>query len=372
MSGRTQDDTQDTTSSKRRLRIATWNVCWFANLFDQNDDLVDDNGNSAMHNVPRRRQAAAIAAVLRRIDADLIAIIEAPDTGNRSDCVRALEGFSDVFGLRQRRVLTGFVSHTEQEIALLYDPAAFTAAHHPIGTSLDPADAAQGLMDEIAPRFDSVFPLDLDGDGMVDLHRFSKPPLEAEVRVRPGDAGSTARLRLIAVHAKSKAPHGAEDAADVRRISLVNRRKQLAQCAWLRARIDEHLDRGDDVIALGDFNDGPGQDKYERVFGRSGVEIVMGDPGEPDRLMRNPYTRRRMTPYGARPSTARFYNRESGRYLNALLDFVMLSPALAARAAPVWRIWHPFDDTECFEDQSFRQDLLDASDHFPVSVDLSI
>ena len=48
----------------------------------------------------------------------------------------------------------------------------------------------------------------------------------------------------------------------------------------------------------------------------------------------------------------------------------MLSPDLARDAAPRWRIWHPFDDRACFEDEALRQALLDASDHFPVTVDL--
>ena len=98
----------------------------------------------------------------------------------------------------------------------------------------------------------------------------------------------------------------------------------------------------------------------------------MGDPGRPETLMRNPFVRRRMTPYGERPSTARFYNRDKGGFLNALIDFVMLSPGLAARMAPEWRIWHPFDDADCFKDADLKQALLDASDHFPVSVDLTL
>ena len=352
----------------RPLRIATWNVCWFAGLFDDDNRLLADNRWSAMHDVPRSRQAAAIAAVLRRVDADVFTIVEAPDTGSRSDCVAALEGFAAAFGLRQTRALTGFRSDTEQEIALLYDPAMISAVHRPEGAVLDPADAELGLLDDIAPRFDSVYPLDLDGDGKIDLHRFSKPPLETDIVVK----GSGAALRLIGVHAKSKAPHGAETPEEVFRISLLNRRKQLAQCAWLRCRVEEHLDRGDDVIILGDFNDGPGMDRYERIFGRSGVEIVMGDVGEPERILRNPFARRGKPPYGARPSTARFYNRDSKAFLNALIDFVMITPDLARRVEPVWRIWHPFDDEECFEDLAFRQDLLDASDHFPVSVDVLI
>ncbi|MEP0249737.1 MAG: endonuclease, partial [Roseobacter sp.] len=55
----------------------------------------------------------------------------------------------------------------------------------------------------------------------------------------------------------------------------------------------------------------------------------------------------------------------------ALLDYVMLSPDLAAKE-PVWRIWHPLDDPKCWNDPDLRQALVTASDHFPVSVDLSI
>lgn len=38
--------------------------------------------------------------------------------------------------------------------------------------------------------------------------------------------------------------------------------------------------------------------------------------------------------------------------------------------AETWRIWHPFDDSECWEDLKLRDALLTASDHFPVTLDL--
>ena len=351
-----------------RRRIATWNVCWFTALFDQDNNLQLDDGWSAMHDITRARQADAIAAVLRRIDADLFCIIEAPDTGSKRSSVTALERFSAQFGLRQSRALTGFQSGTEQEITLLFDPAVFSAEHRPLGQPLDPEAADLSTNWREAPRFDSSFPLDLDGDGEIDLHRFSKPPLEADVT----DLTSGRVFRMIGVHAKSKAPHGAETPEAVQKISLRNRRKQLAQCAWLRERIDDHFDRGDDVMVLGDFNDGPGQDKYERVFGRSGVEIVMGSVADPDRILRNPFGRRGKPPYSDRPSTARFYNRDTKTYLNALLDFIMLTPGFADPSAPDWRIWHPFNDQECFDDTGLKSDLLSASDHFPVSIDLTL
>ncbi len=77
-----------------------------------------------------------------------------------------------------------------------------------------------------------------------------------------------------------------------------------------------------------------------------------------------------MHPTAAAPSSARFYLPEAERFFGALLDYVMLSPGLCAQA-PKWRIWHPFDDPVCYRTPELREALLQASDHFPVSVDLA-
>ena len=71
-------------------------------------------------------------------------------------------------------------------------------------------------------------------------------------------------------------------------------------------------------------------------------------------------------------STARFYSKQYKRYLNAMLDYLMLSPDLARRSKAEWRILHPFDDPICFEDENMRSALLAASDHFPVCVDMEL
>ena len=64
------------------------------------------------------------------------------------------------------------------------------------------------------------------------------------------------------------------------RLSIANRRKQLAQAIWLRQRIAAHLAEGTPLMLMGDLNDGPGLDEFEHLFGRSSVEILMGLPGE--------------------------------------------------------------------------------------------
>jgi hypothetical protein len=275
--------------SAARLRLAAYNIAWFAKLFDRSNMLIEDDEWSALYGVTRRRQAGAIAQVLARIDADCIAVIEAPNSGRRQSCVAGLENFAARFGLRQRAALIGFENPTEQEIALLFDPDRISAEHAPVGEILSKAQARSngkaGGLPWGVPRFDSIYPADLDGSGRVVLHEFSKPPLEAMV----SDQVTGLTLRLIAVHLKSKAPHASGPAAKLKRIAHESRAKQYAQAAWLRARLSEHITAGESVIALGDFNDGPGYDHFEQAVGRSSVELAASRsrPGARPRRLRS-------------------------------------------------------------------------------------
>jgi len=342
------------------LRIATYNVEWFNSLFEDDGRLLEDSAPSGREGVTRADQLAALAIVFTALDADAVMVIEAPDDNRHRSSIAALETFAHAAGLRARRALIGFRNITQQEIALLYNPDVFIARHDPRGDETGKKGAAD------APRFDGVFRFDLNADASPEVISFSKPPLEVALTLR-----ETGReLHLIGVHAKSKAPIGARDEAHAMRLAIENRRKQLAQCVWVRQRIDQHLAAGDSLVVLGDFNDGPGLDEYEKLFGRSGVEIVLGEDGGPplvDPNARLAFSRR----VGAMPATARFYLPEEDRYIQALLDYVMLSKDLLA-ARPRWRIWHPFDDPACYRTPELREALLTASDHFPVSVDLDL
>lgn len=332
------------------MRIATYNVEWFSALFDDAGTLLADAEWSARYNVKRFQQLEALGIVFTALDADAVMIIEAPDSHAKRDGVAALEHFAQHFQLRTRKAVMGFINETQQEIALLYDPDSLTVRHDPTGH----------------PRFDESYRIDLDVDSEPDDVRWSKPPLELALETTNGT-----KFRMIGVHAKSKAPHGARDDDEAMRISIQNRRKQLAQCIWLRERVDDHLDAGDPLIVLGDFNDGPGLDEYEKLFGRSGVEIVMGS--ESDICLYDPHALTAMQRrIGAMmPSSARFWIRDRKRWMQALLDYIMVSPELRDKAQD-WRIWHPFDDPEISKMPDLKDALLTASDHFPVSVELDI
>lgn len=345
----------------RPLRLATYNVEWFNALFDDQGRLLEDRELSARYKVTRGDQLGSLGIVFTALDADGVLIIEAPDQSHKRSTVTALENFARHYGLRTRKALIGFASDTEQEIAFLYDPNRLKVRHDPRGEPA-PSHGATGV-----PRFDTALRADLDVDGLEEVIRFSKPPLELAVTTTSGAA-----LRLIGVHAKSKVPHGQMTPEEFRRIAIDNRRKQLAECLWLRARVEEHLTAGDPLMVFGDFNDGPGLDNYEKLFGHSGIEVVLGLQAPPDLRLTDPHADMKLTQrLGLAPTTARFWLAPRKRYFEALLDFIMVSPDLAAKS-PDWRIWHPFNDPGVMEVPELRDALLAASDHFPVTIDLPI
>ena len=337
------------------MRIATYNVEWMNGLFGSENELLEDDEWSARYNITRSMQINALGVVFRAMDADAIMVVEAPDSSAKRDTTEALAAFARRFDLRARDAVIGFANDTQQEIALLYDPDQLQARHDPIG----PITGTAGRTD--APRFDGKFRIDLDVDAKEDLIEFSKPPAEMAVETASGLA-----FRMIGAHLKSKAPHGAKTRDEVMRQSIANRRKQLAQSIWLRQRITQHLEAGEPLMLLGDLNDGPGLDEYEHLFGRSSVEIIMGED------LHDPHAARALGQrLAAVPTTARFWIRQEKRFLQALLDYIMISNDLRDRA-PVWRIWHPLDDPECWANTELRQALVDASDHFPVTLDIDL
>lgn len=341
------------------MRFATYNVEWFSALFDDDDQLFNDAGWSARYNVTRAQQTQALATVFRALDADAVMVIEAPDQSRTKSTLRALMGFADAVGLRAREAVLGFSNETQQEIALLFDPDVLTVHHDPKGDYSGPEGAAG------APRFDGALQIDLDIDATEDLVVFSKPPLELSIETKTGFA-----FHMIGAHLKSKAPHGAKNPAEVLSFGIANRRKQLAQAIWLRARVEEHLALGTPLMVLGDLNDGPGLDEFEGLFGRSSVEIVLGH-GRANALF-DPHAETALSrKLGAMPTTSRFWIRPEKRYLQALLDYIMVSQDIR-EMGPAWRIWHPMDDPECWNAPELRDALITASDHFPVTLDVDL
>lgn len=130
------------------------------------------------------------------------------------------------------------------------------------------------------------------------------------------------------------------------------------------------MDHGTPLIVPGDMNDGPGLDEYEHLFGRSSVEVLLGDKGISKLI--EPHVQIALScRLAATPTTSRFFVKHHKRFLQALLDYIMVSPNLKKRNAS-WRIWHPLDDPKCWDMPNLRDALVTASDHFPVKLDIDV
>jgi hypothetical protein len=151
-------------------------------------------------------------------------------------------------------------------------------------------------------------------------------------------------------------------------LAIANRRKQLAQCIWLRRRIDGHLADGDRLIVAGDLNDGPGLDDYERLFGRSGVEIVLGGPG--DVRLHDPHAAIALqSRIAAQPTTARFFIATTSAGYRHCSTTSWSAPV--ATSGPALAHLASVRRSRMLGDPELRDALLDASDHFPVTLDLA-
>jgi hypothetical protein len=109
------------------LRLCSYNVEHFNRLFTQTNQLQTDNESQT--------RLDALRTVLQAIDADIIGVVEAPNTtaNGTQSTVTKLRAFADFAGLRASQVMTGFTSSGLQELALMFDPARVAVQHRPGG-----------------------------------------------------------------------------------------------------------------------------------------------------------------------------------------------------------------------------------------------
>ncbi len=330
------------------LRLMTYNIKWFTKAFEADNTLITQ-GEAA-------EQLEAAAEVLRATQPDLIGVTEGPNTttttGQRNT-VTALENFAAAKNLRQSKAMIGFPSPGQQEIAILFDPAKVAVTHDPGGQA--------GVLRN--PPFNEEFRSDSDGDGIIELYKHYRPPLEAKVERLDGGVP----FWMMVVHAKSKGIFDAMDRVHFERVSERNRRKLFAECASIRQRAEQWLEEDRAVVVMGDINDGPGFDYYEGRFGRSAVETIMGDIYKPDDILRNHVGPPIWGRHGWEPSTARFTDPYTDDRVNALIDHIMASRHIAPHGATPAQVWNPYQDSEA---KPLKKALHAASDHFPVTLDI--
>lgn len=204
---------------------------------------------------------------------------------------------------------------------------------------------------------------DIDDDGITEISRWERKPLEAVFRYGPDGP----LFRVILVHAKSKGIFDVVDLHGYARLALANRKRLAAQAARLRMRIDTLLDSEPYMpfLVMGDMNDGPGFDAYEASIGKSFVETVMGSVFAPDRILLNAL----VWPCREKPEgvwTARFpdpiVSNAFGREHSAWIDHILASPDLSEQDSSLALVAGSGSVLES------STETRNASDHLPVRV----
>jgi len=126
---------------------------------------------------------------------------------------------------------------------------------------------------------------DVDEDKLKEHHKWDRKPLEAIFKIDP--AGP--KILIILVHTKSKAVFDVVEFHDFQKIAQANRTRLIAQALKLRRRLEELLGSAapKPIMIMGDMNDGPGLDPYERNLGKSFVETAMGPVYHPNLIFHN-------------------------------------------------------------------------------------
>jgi len=329
-----------------KLKIAVYNVEWMRNLFET-DGSPTTTGKDGL----RSRQ---LAEIIDAMDPDFMGIVEGPNTlvSGAKTASAQLEAWTQLFIPSKRyQGIHGFPSAGQQELCAIFKPEKLKVLFTPVT--------------ENGKRFDEPFLVDTTNRLIKEQYEHFRPPLELSLLTPDGQFIS----RVIVAHTKSKGIFDMVDYARFEQISARDRLKLFAECMSIRERCDMYLQKGQQVLVMGDINDGFDLDFYENKFSKSAVEILLGDTWSPELILKSVLPKPRLGSYGYTPNSSRYKDRITGDQINVLIDHILASQGLNFSNGKVWNPYLEKDDPTI---QNLRTQLLNASDHFPVMVEIEI
>jgi len=343
------------------LRIASANLEWMNYWFTNDSDPVDwkptfiQDGQS--NNTAKTAQRAA--NMIRAIDPDILGVQEGPS--REGELALFIKDYlADAAG---QPLYQFFLSDSggQQRVALLYKPGSVASA------SLAPHPSITNLIDP--------WEADVDGDMLLEHdYRFTRNPLVVDVML-----GSHA-LQVIVVHTKSSFVNNGSSMW----LNLATRQEYVVAALKARRRngtegmrIREYLDSrlaataSVDFVVLGDLNDGPGLDYFEkRYLAHNVTDIILGSAYQPEWMLTHA---QHDVPVADRYTAVFDDFVESVPNKKLLLDHILLSPGLVAgsglrRVAGSGRVHHAEYQAQVSAGGTRRDNR--PSDHRPVSVQL--
>ncbi len=201
---------------------------------------------------------------------------------------------------------------------------------------------------------------DIDDDGIQELCDFERIPLEILFRIKDTDI----RFYLILILGKSKGVFAVNDLLTYQRIALSNRKKLFAQAKKIRHRLDQimAMENPIPVIVMGDMNDEPGLDEYQKQVGASSIETLMGSIFEPGKIMHNALWHLSSVNHNRDLWTAEFPDQivSYSKKHRVWIDHILVSPDMIQNGNKFRYIMD--SGTICKKDEISKA----ASDHYPI------
>ena len=343
------------------IRVASINGEWMNSWFGPDADAAAFvpkfklPGGGEFNNTAKA--AGKLAAAIKAIDPDILALEEAPSRKAELDLF--ISTHLTAGGAPLYSSIIGD-SGGAQKLAVLFKPNVATA-------SIAPSSELATLLD--------AWEADVDGSMHLGPYQFTRTPLVVNVKVQ-GHA-----LQIVVLHTKSSFVNNGKTLWNdpARRqeyviAALKARRRNATEGMRVRRYLDEKLQVAPDarIIVLGDLNDGPGMDVFEEKYLAHNVtDIVLGSGFDPEGLFF--HAQHDVAP-DARYTAVFDDFVEAIDNKRLLLDHILLSPAFAKPGAGLRRVpnsgaIHHQEFESLLENGGARRDGR-PSDHRPVSVKL--
>jgi endonuclease/exonuclease/phosphatase family metal-dependent hydrolase len=349
---------------ERSTFVPTITLCSF-NAEWMNDWFTPDAGPVGFrptftrdgHTSDTQTTAGRTAALIRALDADVLALQEAPSRPAE------VQLFVDAFLSDGGAPLYDFFlgdSGIAQKLALLYKPGTVSAAlasHADITMLVGPFNA------------------DVDGDALLEEYSFTRTPLVVNLTL----GGNT--VQVIVLHTKSNFINNGQQLwenpathQNYITVALKDRRRIAAEGTRVRRYVDTVLDAQPvaAVVVLGDLNDGPGMDFFEENYlARNVTDTIVGTTFAPEKLLRHA---QHDVPAAERYTAVFDDFVENVKDRKLLLDHILLSPGIADGGSGVHKVagsgtvFHAAYDAQTVNHGVNREDR--PSDHRPVGVTL--
>lgn len=327
-----------------KLRIGVYNVEWMRDLFEPDGSPITTGKDG--------KRSQQLAEIVKAMNLDFLGIVEGPDTlvNGSKTASSQLESWANHFlPGNSLKAIHGFPSAGQQELCAIYDASKLKVIFNP--------EMKDG------ERFNEPFLMDTTNRMIKEQYKHYRPPLELSI-LALDDSFIT---RVIIAHTKSKGIFDKVDYARFEQLSQRDRLKLFGECMHIRERCDQYLAKGQDVIVMGDINDGFELDFYENRFSKSAVELLLGSVWKPEWILKPALPKPKLTAYGWTPYSSKFKDRITGDIFNVLIDHILVSKGIKLLKGQVWNPILEKDDPAI---QSVKSQLFQASDHYPIVVEI--